>query len=98
MAKKTIPVEFIKNQVNEFLRTSESPFSSVDYRQSQISLLTSILMETGNYSGFRYLGIDEVPVKEKPGIWKFSTQCVTTIDTDILFAPHKTDSTRVHFF
>lgn len=52
-ARKTIPVERIKEQVNHFLAHSKD--EDKDARLATANLLYSILMETGNYHGFTYL-------------------------------------------
>jgi len=84
MARKTVDVEFVLNAVNEILKDSLCP---PERRKGMINVLETILVETGNYKGFRYLGESEVPAYEKPGIWD-----VTENRFD------DTDSTRVQYF
>ena len=55
--KKTIEVSRIKEMVNHYLKHS----SKYEYgeRLGECFLLEAILMETGNYKGFRYLETDD---------------------------------------
>lgn len=57
-AKKTIEVSRIKEMVNHYLKHSDQ--SEYGERLGECLLLEAILMETGNYKGFRYLETDEV--------------------------------------
>lgn len=57
MKKKTIPVETVKNLVNEFLA---NPATTPEEREAQCSLLESVLFTTGNYAGYRYLETTEI--------------------------------------
>lgn len=66
MAKrKTFKVEILKKKINGRNRQS---ICSADCRNAWNSVLADILMDTGNYEGFRYLDKDEVPAGELPGI------------------------------
>lgn len=62
---KTIKVETIVDMVN--IRNATSTCSKQE-RQGWNILLESILHDTGNYEGFRYLDKSEVPEKQLPGI------------------------------
>jgi hypothetical protein len=53
MARKTFEVEKLRESVNYSLRTSPNWESRA--RQAIATLLESVLFETGNYKGFRYL-------------------------------------------
>lgn len=55
MARKTVSVESVKNTVNEMLA---NPNVTFDARVSVSVLLESVLMDTDNYKGFRYLEWD----------------------------------------
>ena len=55
--KKTIDVSRIKEMVNHYLEKSHR--SEYAERLGECNLLEAILMETGNYKGFRYLETDE---------------------------------------
>jgi hypothetical protein len=52
MAKKTVPVEFIKERVNVMLA---SPFTTPEQRLGAFGVLEAALFETGNYKGFAYM-------------------------------------------
>lgn len=65
MARKTVDVSKMVDTVNEVLAQSEC---TPDMRQGMMNLLENVLHETGNYKGFRYLAINEVPKGELPGI------------------------------
>ena len=52
MARKTIKVEKVLDVVNEYLAASNS---TPDGREGACGLLETLLFETGNYGGFRYL-------------------------------------------
>lgn len=56
--KKTIDVNRIKEMVNHYLKHSSK--SEYAERLGECFLLEAILMETGNYKGFRYLETDEI--------------------------------------
>ena len=66
MAKrKTFCVEEFKQSINRMLAGS---VISPEERKSMIIILEDVLMQTGNYNGFRYLNEKEVPVGHKAGI------------------------------
>jgi hypothetical protein len=53
MKTKTIKVEQLRNDINEWLANSEPEL--VDVRQGYILTLEYVLHSTGNYAGFSYL-------------------------------------------
>lgn len=65
MPRKTVDVEALKTMTNDILRAS-----TVDreLRRGWCAALEWVLHETGNYRGYRYLTIDEVPASGLPGI------------------------------
>jgi hypothetical protein len=69
MARKTVEVEVLKQTVNKILATmAGSAPSDARYRAGMMALLEDVLHNTGNYHGFQYLGLHEVPAGNKPGI------------------------------
>lgn len=91
MARKTVDVSKMVDTVNEVLAQSEC---TPDMRQGMMNLLENVLHETGNYKGFRYLAINEVPKGEKPGINRDEYGEVSK-DYEARFA--NTDNTRVQY-
>lgn len=65
MPKKTFFVMDLIDAVNTANRQGKQ---TPEQRQGHNSLLEKVLHDTGNYSGFSYLGQSEVPAGEKPGI------------------------------
>jgi hypothetical protein len=70
MARKTISIEVLRNQINEMLKISTREPSM---RFGFIGVLESVLHDTGNYRGFRYLTSEEVPAKQEPGVIRGET-------------------------
>ncbi len=66
MARKTIEVETLQKKTNDMLRESHGVCKR--YRESLCTLLESVLHDTGNYYGFRYLDQFQVRSDELPGI------------------------------
>jgi hypothetical protein len=68
MAKrKTFPVDLLKRKVNNRNKTSTC---YADARNGWNSVLEDVLMATGNYNGYRYLKVGEVPPGQLPGmVW-----------------------------
>ena len=97
MARKTINVEAIKDWANDQLVESERTMEGASmydeigrgYRQGVMTMLENVLMSTGNYKGFRYLGKDEVPKGHQPGIYRNHRDEPVFTDTD---------NTRVRYF
>jgi len=63
---KTIKVSEVLQDINKKLALTEEV--NIEHRWGLISALEAILHSTGNYSGFQYLSIEEVPTGELPGI------------------------------
>ena len=63
--RKTFNVEAFKQSINRMLAGS---VIEPEGRKSMLIILEDVLMQTGNYKGFRYLTEKEVPVGHKPGI------------------------------
>lgn len=57
MARKTIEVGKILKLANHFLA---NPNSTPDQREGVCAMLETVLFETGNYEGYRYLDTDEI--------------------------------------
>lgn len=57
MPRKTVSVESLLRQANAMLAAKGS---TPDGREAVCALLESVLLETGNYVGFRYLDTNEV--------------------------------------
>jgi hypothetical protein len=66
MGRKTIEVERLVEMVNDVLQQSAEDQKGI--RQGMINMLESVLFETKNYKGFRYLNQNEVNTPY-PGIW-----------------------------
>ena len=89
--RKTFDVQKLKETVNETLLSTGDQLEQ--WRQGQIVLMSSILMEVGQYNGYRYLNKEDMADSEygdsvgirdqKPGgSWDFSD----------------TDSSRIQYF
>lgn len=63
--RKTIPVEDIKNQVNNTLATYTD--AHPEFLSGIRLMLENILHQTDNYRGYQYLDKSEVPANCKPG-------------------------------
>ena len=94
MARKTIDIETLKQHINN--RLSDTVFDGrrpnivgSDFRKGLMNTLEMVLHETGNYKGFRYLGLDEVPKGHLPGIKRNHRDEPDWTDTD---------NTRVRYF
>ena len=95
--RKTMNVEDLKNYANNQLSTSiryerqKNSFEGIDaeFRKGVMTMIESVLMDTGNYKGYRYLAIDEVPTGSTPGIRRDR-------GADNQF--DETDNTRVRYF
>jgi len=59
MARKTFNVDQFKELVNNTLASTTE--NEVQYRHGIIAALEHILHDTGNYKGYRYLTVAEVP-------------------------------------
>lgn len=90
MARKTFNVDEFRQKANISLFTSPSDEASC--RTVVIVILESVLMETGNYKGYRYLGQDELPADSLPGI----NTPVEELSMEERFA--NTDTTRRYYY
>jgi hypothetical protein len=69
MPRKTIAVERVLELANHYLRTSDGAESKMEHKRMGVaSLLEAILAECDAYSGYSYLGADQVAAGCKPGI------------------------------
>ncbi len=69
MAKKTLKVEALRNKINAMLNDSHGE-DTEHVRQGYINVLESVLHDTGNYDGFRYLDWSDMQhlENELPGV------------------------------
>lgn len=63
MARKTLEVEKMRTWANNMLA---GDWNSRDYKADVCTLIESILMESGNYKGFRFLSDAEEAATLKP--------------------------------
>lgn len=63
--RKTVNAEQLIEITNQMLKMSTC---SQDIRKGWCAALEWVLHETGNYRGYRYLSVDELPVDARPGI------------------------------
>jgi hypothetical protein len=95
--RKTMNVEDLRNYANNQLSTSiryerqKHMIENIDaeFRKGVMAMIESVLMDTGNYKGFRYLAVDEVPAGCTPGIRR---------DRGAEKQFDGTDNTRVRYF
>jgi len=66
MSRKTIDIETLRRAVNTALATDT--YNGRSHRLGAAMTLEYALHATGNYHGFRYLNLAEVPKGESPGI------------------------------
>jgi hypothetical protein len=95
MPRKTCSVAALLNEVNAMLKDS---ICSPETRLGMCSVIESVLHQTDNYHGFRYLSASEVPYKQLPGMNDIPFDCDT--DTDWLYEQRfiNTDDSRRHYF
>jgi hypothetical protein len=62
VARKTIPVGWLREKVNTFLALSDDPM--VEQRKGAAFVLETVLFETNNYKGFKYLSSEWDASKE----------------------------------
>lgn len=84
--RKTFNVNEYRDKVNHYLAISTC---NKDVRQGMIGVLESVLLDTGNYRGFRYLAIVEVPDGHLPGIQQADSYEEKFTNTD---------KTRVYYY
>ena len=95
--RKTITVESIKNRINSILLNSSDSDRSA--RNTMILFIENVLMETGNYKGFRYL-VEEDMEKSEYGIIPgrhFPTDVELTSQQLLIQQFANTDCTRVQY-
>ena len=63
--RKTVNVEALTVTINRMLAVSTC---SAEMRHGMINVLEGVLHDSGNYRGYRYLLLDEVPLEELPGL------------------------------
>ena len=88
--RKTIEISKLVEMTNGILQNSGP--DCVDIRNGVSNLLESVLMDTKNYTGFRYLDETEVSTNSKPGIRDTASN---TRGPDNF---KDTDSTRRYYF
>ena len=89
MARKTIGIENLRMMINDYLmNTTDGPHGRSE-RIAYISLIDRVLLDTGNYKGFRYLSEKDLRPGWKPGI-RFDENEKPHFDD--------TDKTRVYYF
>lgn len=96
MSKKTFSVDQFRKEINDALKITSDRYCPSAGRQGLMYALESVLHQTGNYKGFRYLLQDEVPVGSLPGIIVNGT--VEDTPHEDRFPEGKVDSTRVEYF
>jgi len=92
MARKTYKVDDLKATVNAFLFNSED--SMKDARDQMSMLLENVLMETGNYDGFRYISRVEMQESKMGATFGIELNC-PDLTTEQQF--HNTDYTRKQY-
>lgn len=93
MAKrKTFEVEALRKKINDMILHSSDDLSGGRIAVSEI--LNSVLHETGNYNGFRFLSADDM----KNSMLGESLGIRGTFDDDIVERFRDTDSTRIAYF
>jgi hypothetical protein len=65
MRRKTMIVAEIKQFANEVLQSSKQ---DQEFRFGIITMVERILMDSGNYRGYRYLDTTELPEDVLPGV------------------------------
>ena len=91
--RKTLDIAKFTAQINQVLADSTC---SADHRRGLMAALETVLHDTGNYRGFRYLTHTEVPVGHKPGINVSPLDGQHLKELDACFAD--TDNTRVGYY
>ena len=95
--RQTINVEEVKDWANQQFESTESVDRA--WRQGVMTMLENILLSTGNYKGFRYLALDEVPAGRMPGIRReLRTTAPVPFNTEEVDHFCNTDNTRVRYF
>ncbi len=90
MPRKTIEVQKLVDYANMQLKDS---VTAQGHREGICTMIEQVLMETGNYGGFRFLTSDEVPYKHRPGVHYEAGQPLPYPDRFF-----NTDETRRQYF
>lgn len=80
--RKTIAIKDLLVRVNNMLANSTC---SSEVRQGMMGVLESVLHDTGNYKGFRYLAQAEVPAGHLPGIQQGEEKFANTDKTRVCY-------------
>jgi hypothetical protein len=93
LPRKTFNVKDVVEVVNATLADS---YGNSEYRNGVRALCEHILHASGNYKGFRYLSVNDVPKGERPGIniSPIDGQHLESYDARFV----DTDSTRVAYY
>jgi len=94
MSRKTFKVEDFKDKVNGMLL--HTPDRNKDVREAMQTLVENVLMESGNYGGFRYLGADDMVGSDNGLSVGINEVGAEILPIDKRFAD--TDHTRVKYF
>ena len=62
-ARKTVEVAAVRDRINNMI--ASSPDSYVAQREALALALECVLMDTGNYRGFSFLGSEYLPAEEQ---------------------------------
>ena len=65
MSRKTVNISGLVEYANSVLRSNSGNES---YRRGIMRMIEPTIHDTGNYKGFRYLLLNEIPAGNKPGI------------------------------
>jgi len=93
MPRKRFNIDDFRHRANETLASSTG---SADQRQGIMWAIEHVLLDTGNYRGFRYLTANEVPAGHVPGINISPIDGQHMEDHEARFT--NTDRTRVSYF
>ena len=91
MSRKTVTVAGLVEYANKALRDN---FGNQSYRRGIMRMIEPMLHDTGNYKGFRYLLLSEIPIGNKPGINYVDN--MPHPDYAMRFA--NTDNTRIAYY
>tara|TARA_S200002703_G_C3675012_1_gene207303 strand:- start:166 stop:438 length:273 start_codon:yes stop_codon:yes gene_type:complete len=90
MSRKTIRVETVIDWANNYLATTDDQHS--ERRRGVLAMLDTILHETGNYQGFRY--ITNLETDHTPGV-RYDENTGALLSYEERF--ENTDRTRVKY-
>lgn len=93
MARKTININALVSKANQMLKSSAD--NALAERQGIISFISDMLMETGNYHGFKFLVAEQMASNSiRPGINYLNGMP----HPDVIKRFENTDATRIEFF